>query len=101
MMTIRGNARGYDYERYQQENFERLHIGTYLGVSISVGLKEGFNMPCARCGKLPDSNGHDACLGELPGVIAACCGHGSKKNYNSYIVFENGITIRGIFKVDK
>lgn len=31
---------------------------------------------CPRCGKLPTGKGHDACLGELYGVVAACCGHG-------------------------
>lgn len=32
--------------------------------------------PCKRCGSLPTPEGHDACLGEIPGLIAACCGHG-------------------------
>lgn len=33
--------------------------------------------PCARCGQEPTPEGHDACLGTLPGVAAACCGHGT------------------------
>jgi len=32
--------------------------------------------PCVRCGKPPTSNGHDSCLGKLPDVVHACCGHG-------------------------
>ena len=32
--------------------------------------------PCIRCGKPPTPEGHDACLGILEGVTAACCGHG-------------------------
>ena len=48
--------------------------------------------PCAKCGKLPTKEGYDACLGTLPGVIDACCGHGVKE---AYIHFENGVTIRG------
>jgi hypothetical protein len=48
--------------------------------------------PCVKCGKLPTKEGHDACLGTLPGVIDACCGHGVKE---AYIIFENGVTIRG------
>jgi len=47
--------------------------------------------PCPKCGKLPDKNGNDACLGELPGVKYACCGHGV---HDGYIQFKNGITIR-------
>jgi hypothetical protein len=49
-------------------------------------------MPCPKCGKLPTKEGHDACLGTLPGVIDACCGHGVRE---AYIIFENGVTIRG------
>jgi hypothetical protein len=49
-------------------------------------------MPCVKCGKLPTEEGHDACLGTLPGVVDACCGHGVKE---PYIIFENGLTIRG------
>jgi len=32
--------------------------------------------PCAHCGKMALPGGEDACLGHLPGVSAACCGHG-------------------------
>lgn len=32
--------------------------------------------PCKCCGKMPTPEGYDACLGEIPGVISACCGHG-------------------------
>jgi hypothetical protein len=49
-------------------------------------------IPCVKCGKLPTDEGHDACLGTLPGVIDACCGHGVTE---AYINFENGVTIRG------
>ncbi len=31
---------------------------------------------CARCGKRPTKEGYDACLGFIPGVLFACCGHG-------------------------
>ena len=46
---------------------------------------------------MPTEDGHDACLGALPGVIAACCGHGVKEGY---ILFENGISIIGNFKIE-
>jgi hypothetical protein len=32
--------------------------------------------PCPRCGMPPTTNGYDYCIGYLPGVISACCGHG-------------------------
>ena len=31
---------------------------------------------CRRCGCLPDENGHDACMGTVPGARSVCCGHG-------------------------
>ena len=46
--------------------------------------------PCPKCGKLPTKEGHDACLGTLPGVKFACCGHGATQGY---ISFENGVRI--------
>lgn len=33
----------------------------------------------------------DPCMGILPGVKFACCGHGTK---GGYIFFENGVTVR-------
>jgi len=48
--------------------------------------------PCPKCNCLPTKEGHDMCLGKLPGVKSACCGHGIKE---AYVAFDNGITIRG------
>lgn len=44
------------------------------------------NRPCPKCGKLPTPEGYDACLGHIPGAIAACCGHGIE---DGIIVWEN------------
>lgn len=35
--------------------------------------------PCVSCGVLTD--GPDPCLGVLPGVSSACCGHGVEEPY--------------------
>lgn len=56
---------------------------------------------CGKCGKIssgPNKDGPDPCLGNLPGVDNACCGHG--KQSESYIIFKNGVTIRD-FKIEK
>jgi hypothetical protein len=37
--------------------------------------------PCKHCGKLPTNEGYDGCIGELPNVKFACCGHGKDKPY--------------------
>lgn len=34
--------------------------------------------PCGHCGENFDADGHDGCLGIMPGVMNACCGHGDE-----------------------
>lgn len=46
---------------------------------------------CARCFRELPEEGPDPCLGMLPGVEFACCGHGKGRGY---IVFENGTILR-------
>ena len=53
----------------------------------------GSKRPCGRCNQHSTSSGHDACLGELPGVANACCGHGDIAD--SYIQMNDGTTLRG------
>jgi len=48
---------------------------------------------CGHCG-LPDTpEGHDGCLGTLPGVMNACCGHGVTGD--AYVQFPDGTRIAG------
>lgn len=49
--------------------------------------------PCGHCGRDNTSEGYDACLGTLPGVMNACCGHGEVKG--AYVHFDDGSCIRG------
>ncbi len=53
--------------------------------------------PCKKCGEYPNREGDDFCLGHLGKVLNACCGHGKDEGY---IMFENGITIRGKFEIE-
>ena len=55
-------------------------------------VKTWHKRPCGYCGLYNTPEGHDACLGTLPGVINACCGHGHDP---AYVQFENGVIIRG------
>jgi hypothetical protein len=59
------------YPGFEQKNFDRKN-------------------KCKACKmeRLPD--GCDPCIGKLPGVVSACCGH---REYAGYITFENGVTI--------
>ncbi len=82
------------YERGHEVLFNIDTVGK--GIYADTGEEVTLNRPCKRCGKEPTPEGHDACLGELPGVKFACCGHGKE----GYIRFENDIVLRGIFEVD-
>ncbi|NIR52905.1 hypothetical protein GWO43_30255 [candidate division KSB1 bacterium] len=44
--------------------------------------------PCGYCGRPDTPEGHDGCLGTLPGVNNACCGHGNERE--AYVQFEDG-----------
>jgi hypothetical protein len=57
-------------------------------------FKEGW--VCPHCNKARGPDGVDPCLGILPGVKAACCGHGGHlhSSINGYIYFTNGKVVR-------
>jgi len=49
---------------------------------------------CAHCGLMPSHEGHDGCLGTLPGAIwNACCGHGRVSM--AYIQYVGGSSVSG------
>lgn len=50
--------------------------------------------PCGYCNKHNTLEGHDGCLGTLPNVMNACCGHGVSGE--AYIQFDEGKIMRGI-----
>jgi hypothetical protein len=50
---------------------------------------------CVKCKKGPTPEGHDGCLGTLPGpIMNACCGHGNDSQ--AYIQYWGGSDIRGV-----
>lgn len=51
---------------------------------------------CAECGKPPSTEGHDGCLGTIPGddIMNACCGHGRPEQ--ACIQFRGRRDIQGI-----
>jgi len=51
---------------------------------------ENEKRPCVRCGCMPTPEGYDACLGFIPGVVSACCGHGVE---DGYVLKEGGYKI--------
>lgn len=70
----------------------------YLFEDTLESTKETFmKRPCGVC-KAYIGEGPDPCLGWLPGVKNACCGHGIPRR--SYIQFENGVIIRGFKTIE-
>lgn len=62
----------------------------YADNNVSV-FKEA--RPCKLCKRFPiitKNHRYDACLGKLPGVKNACCGHGLK---DGYIQFNNLVRV--------
>lgn len=48
---------------------------------------------CPACGEEFDpGNEPDPCLGKLPGVLEACCGHGQM--HKAYVMWKNGLLFR-------
>ena len=48
---------------------------------------------CGHCGEHNTPEGHDACLGTLPDVMNACCGHGEE--WLAYVQFWDGSIVDG------
>ncbi len=48
---------------------------------------------CGHCKRPNRPDGHDACIGELPDVMNACCGHGRPDE--AYVQFTDGRRIAG------
>lgn len=83
---------GDGYDKYTNEYGERVYSDNDI-VAGELGFR-----PCARCGRYPSLDGDDACLSNLGRVMNACCGHGKNKGY---IQFDNGITVRGDFEIER
>ncbi len=49
--------------------------------------------PCGQCGEHRTPEGHDPCIGTLPGVMNACCGHGNAKE--AYVQIDSSRDLRG------
>ena len=49
--------------------------------------------PCFKCGKGETSEGHDPCIGTLPDIRNACCGHGIESD--AYIQFSDSSVLDG------
>ncbi|SDX62116.1 hypothetical protein [Salimicrobium album] len=82
-MAVKSYARGHSVMYVDGQ-----WVYTDNGEPISNNERE-----CSFCECKTTTEGHDGCLGTLPGVVNACCGHGLTER--AYIQFENGMVDRG------
>ncbi len=65
-----------DYHRGHRVQYDEAEK-QYRYTDTGEPLADNPERPCGHCGRAPTPEGHDACLGALPGgVDSACCGHG-------------------------
>jgi len=65
-------------------SFKRGHLIVYqnnnwLYADDKTSIKK--ERVCKHCGKMPTREGYDACLGFIPEIKSACCGHGVERGY--------------------
>jgi hypothetical protein len=84
-MDVRGqprttwHRRGHRIVAYRDGQWRWAASGRWL--KYGSGPKDP---PCALCHRPPSPEGFDACLGEIPGAISACCGHGVAPGHVTY-----------------
>ena len=66
---------------------------TWVYCNNNISVESIKNIPCGNCGQPITKEGHDACLGELPGLMNACCGHGNSEE--AYVQFSDGHIVDG------
>lgn len=89
MPTIRSLWRGHPIE---------YRGGAWYYIDTDELVSGNPKRACRHCQKPNREDGDDPCLGHLPGVSNACCGHGEP--IEAYIQFNNGVTVRG-FDINK
>lgn len=67
--------------------------GVWCYVADHVPVADDPCRPCGACGLRNSPEGHDGCLGTLPGALNACCGHG--RNQDAYVQLPT-VTLRGV-----
>src|SRR5699024_3855278 len=78
--TLRGWPIYYDGERWRFADNDEPTAETYRG------------RPCGACLMSTPADGPDPCLGWLPGVMNACCGHGMIDD--AYVMFNDETIVR-------
>lgn len=81
------------FEYLRGHRIEKLN-GEYVYCDTKESTVDNYKVrPCGYCNLDNTEGGHDGCLGKLPGVMNACCGHG--RTQSAYVQYWDGSTIHG------
>lgn len=78
------------FRGYNIEEADGVFVFSDTGLPVEDTWQE---RPCGACGRANTPEGHDGCLGTLPGVVNACCGHGVTSE--AYVMFVDDTILRG------
>ena len=81
-------------DMYRGHKIHKGKNGEWMFYDTNDLITAWLKRPCGYCDAADTPEGYDGCLGYLPGVRNACCGHGEWAT--AYIQFTKGLTIRGI-----
>lgn len=84
-MTVKSYWRGHEIEQTDEG-------WRYTDTNESV-VETWKERSCGYCRMHNTVEGHDGCLGELPGIINACCGHGREED--AYLQFPDNSFVIG------
>ena len=66
----------FEEEQWRAECYTCWRYASDLARTPEDEDEGGVERPCVQCGVVAEPLGPDPCFGLLPGVVAACCGHG-------------------------
>ena len=65
----------------------------WIYIDTEEKVQDNKDRKCGHCNIDNTVEGHDGCLGALPGLKNACCGHG--KENDAYVQYLNGSCVHG------
>jgi hypothetical protein len=74
---MRAHRRGHPLVLFADRRWRWAESGRFMGRLAHPAE----DRDCAACGLPPTPEGYDACIGHVPGAVAACCGHGIADPY--------------------
>jgi len=92
LLSIFGVRLSMVKSKYRGHEIKEIN-GIWFYCNNNIPVESIKNISCGHCNKSQTKEGYDDCLGKLPGLMNACCGHGNIDEM--YIQFLNGICVTG------